>query len=76
MAKVCEICGKKTEVGNLVSHAHNKTKTKNYPNLQYKKLMYKGELKKVRICTKCLKRIDKDGTYKGYSYLTPTLGQS
>jgi large subunit ribosomal protein L28 len=36
MAKVCQLTGKKTQVGNNVSHAHNKTKRKFYPNLRKK----------------------------------------
>lgn len=75
MAKVCEICGKKPQVGNLVSHSNRKTKTRNLPNLQHIRLQYGNEVKKVSICTKCLKRIAKDGIYKGYSFLTPAFGQ-
>jgi len=37
MAKICEITGKKPQVGNKVSHANNKTKRWFYPNLQVKK---------------------------------------
>jgi large subunit ribosomal protein L28 len=37
MAKFCDITGRKTQVGNNVSHANNKTKRKFYPNLQTKK---------------------------------------
>jgi large subunit ribosomal protein L28 len=34
MSRVCEVCGKKPSIGNLVSHANNKTKVVWYPNLQ------------------------------------------
>jgi ribosomal protein L28 len=34
MSRVCEVCGKKPSVGNLVSHANNKTAAVWYPNLQ------------------------------------------
>jgi large subunit ribosomal protein L28 len=37
MARVCQITGKRTQVGNNVSHANNKTLRKFYPNLQTKK---------------------------------------
>ncbi len=34
MSKVCEVTGKRPMVGNNVSHANNKTKTRSLPNLQ------------------------------------------
>jgi large subunit ribosomal protein L28 len=34
MAKVCELTGKRPQVGHLVSHANNKTKRRFLPNLQ------------------------------------------
>jgi large subunit ribosomal protein L28 len=34
MARVCELTGKGTQVGNNVSHANNKTKRRWLPNLQ------------------------------------------
>ena len=37
MAKVCDVSGKKTQVGNNVSYAKNRTKRKFYPNLQKQK---------------------------------------
>lgn len=40
MARVCEILGKRTRVGNNVSHSNIKTKRKFYPNLQIKKIYY------------------------------------
>jgi large subunit ribosomal protein L28 len=43
MARVCQITGKKTQVGNNVSHANNKTKRKFYPNLQKKRFYIPSE---------------------------------
>lgn len=34
MSKVCQVTGKRPMVGNNVSHANNKTKTRSLPNLQ------------------------------------------
>ena len=34
MSKVCQVTGKRPMVGNNVSHANNKTKTRSVPNLQ------------------------------------------
>ncbi|OJT16867.1 50S ribosomal protein L28 [Archangium sp. Cb G35] len=35
MSKVCQVTGKRPLVGNTVSHANNKAKTRSLPNLQY-----------------------------------------
>ena len=55
MSKVCEICGKKPHVGYNVSHAHNKTKKRWYPNLQRVRTMENGQTKRIRVCTRCIK---------------------
>jgi len=55
MSKICEICGKKALVGNNVSHAHNLTKRRFNPNLQKVRAMHKGQVKKIVVCTSCIK---------------------
>jgi large subunit ribosomal protein L28 len=56
MAKVCEICGKGVMAGNNVSHAHNKTKRRFYPNLQTVKCVdEKGTVKRRKVCTRCIR---------------------
>jgi large subunit ribosomal protein L28 len=55
MSKVCEICGKKPMVGNNVSHAHNLTKRRFNPNLQRVRNVSKGRVKKMMVCTSCIK---------------------
>lgn len=55
MSKVCDICGKRAQTGNHRSHALNATKRKFYPNLSSMKAEIDGEVKKIKICTKCLK---------------------
>ena len=55
MAKLCEICGKKPLVGNNISHAHNVTKRRFNPNLQSVRTMYNGRIKRMRVCTNCIK---------------------
>nr|MBP8625141.1 50S ribosomal protein L28 [Syntrophorhabdales bacterium] len=37
-------------------HAHNKTKREWLPNLQHIRIIKDGAVKKVRICTKCIKK--------------------
>ncbi len=55
MARKCEICGKKAQVGNNVSHAHNRTKRKFNPNLQSVHAVINGEKKRIKVCTSCIK---------------------
>lgn len=55
MSKVCEICGKKPVFGNSISHAHNITKRRWNPNLQSVRANVDGTVKRVKVCTSCLK---------------------
>ena len=63
MARVCDITGKKVQVGNNVSHANNKTKRKFYPNLQKKRFYLPEEDKWVtlKVSTSALRTINKNG---------------
>jgi large subunit ribosomal protein L28 len=38
MSRICTITGKRPLVGNRVSHSNAKTKMRQLPNLQYKRL--------------------------------------
>ena len=55
MSRMCEICGKKPMVGNNVSHAHNVTKRRFNPNLQRVRTISNGSVKKMVVCTNCIK---------------------
>jgi large subunit ribosomal protein L28 len=55
MARRCEICGKGPLVGNNVSHANNKTKTRSLPNLRSVRAVVGGSVTRLRVCTRCLK---------------------
>ena len=55
MSRVCEICGKGPQVGYNVSHAHNKTKKRWYPNLQRVRTIQDGQTRRMRVCTSCIK---------------------
>jgi len=63
MARVCEVCDKRPQVGNNVSHAHNKTKRRFLPNLQTVRAMIEGSVRRMRVCTRCIRsgRIEKAG---------------
>jgi large subunit ribosomal protein L28 len=55
MARVCEICGKRPMTGHRISHAHNVTKRRFYPNLQRVRAVINGQTKRIRVCTSCLR---------------------
>jgi len=63
MARVCEISGKRPQVGNKVSHANNKSKRRFYPNLQTKKFFIPEENKWItlKVSTKVIKTISSKG---------------
>ena len=55
--RVCEVFGKRTSHGNLVSHSHKATKRIWKPNLQVMTLTVNGQEIKVRVCTKAMKTL-------------------
>ena len=63
MARVCKVTGKGPMVGNNVSHAHNKTKRRFLPNLQYRKFWVESENRwvRLRVSNAALRTIDKNG---------------
>ena len=63
MSRVCQITGKRPQVGNNVSHANNKTKRKFYPNLQKKRFYIPDEDKWVtlKVSTSAIRTINKNG---------------
>lgn len=63
MAKVCQITGKRPQVGNNVSKSNNKTKRKFYPNLQKKRFYLPEEDRwvTIKVSTSVLRTINKRG---------------
>lgn len=59
MSRVCEICGKGKMSGNKVSHSNRKSNRQYEPNLQSTVLTVDGNEKKVKACTKCIKKLNK-----------------
>ena len=55
MANFCEVCGKGTMSGMNVSHSHLKTKKTWKPNIQRVRAIVDGEIKRVNVCTRCLR---------------------
>ncbi|NLR95009.1 MULTISPECIES: 50S ribosomal protein L28 [Flammeovirga] len=63
MSKICDITGKRTRVGNNVSHANNKTKRKFFPNLHKKRFYIPEEDRWVtlKVSSSALRTINKNG---------------
>jgi len=55
MARVCDICGKGPITGHNISHANNKTPRRWYPNLQRVRVVVNGVVRRIRVCTQCIK---------------------
>lgn len=56
MGKQCEVCGKKAQVGHLVSHSNIKTKRRFNPNLQSVRHQFPdGEVRTINVCTRCIR---------------------
>lgn len=67
MSRICEICGKKTQVGNQIERRGlakwkggvgrkitGKTKRKFKPNIQRVKAKIGGTTKTIKVCTRCI----------------------
>lgn len=52
---VCSVCGKQRVSGNNISHANNKSKRVFRPNLQRIKVQTESGVRRVHICTRCLR---------------------
>jgi len=63
MARICQVTGKKPQVGNHVSHANNRTKRRFLPNLQYRRFWVESQKRWVslRVSNAGLRLIDKKG---------------
>jgi len=65
MSRICKVSGKRPLVGNNVSHAHNKTKRRQFPNLQSKRIFVEelGKTVRVRLSARALKSVSRVGLY-------------
>jgi len=63
MSRICKITGKRPRVANNVSKANNKTKRRQFPNLQSKKVFIPelGKNIRLKLSVKAIKTIDKYG---------------
>lgn len=74
MSKVCQLTGKKPLTGNNVSHANNRSKMRQLPNLKTKKIWIEEENRfvKMKVSAKGLRTLKK----KGYSKMMAELTKS
>lgn len=63
MAKRCQLSGKRPMAGNSVSHAHNKNRRRQLPNLQSKRIYVPelGRWVRLRVSTRALRTVTKKG---------------
>jgi large subunit ribosomal protein L28 len=64
MARTCDLTGKRRLVGNKVSHAKNRTRTKQQVNLQTKRVFdpETGRTIRLRLSTSAIRTLDKVGS--------------
>jgi large subunit ribosomal protein L28 len=58
MAK-CEKCGKSPQFGHNVSHSKKATKRQFRPNIQRVRVQVDGKLRRMYLCTRCLRTMNK-----------------
>ena len=63
MSRICQITGKRPLVGNKVSHSNNRTRMRQLPNLQYKRLWVAelNQFVRVRVSTRAMRSIARMG---------------
>ena len=63
MSRKCKLTGKGPKVGYNVSHAHNKSKMRQLPNLQRKRIYVPelGRFVRVRLSARALRTVTKKG---------------
>jgi large subunit ribosomal protein L28 len=60
MAK-CEVCGKGPQFGHNVSHSMRHTARRFNPNVQRMRVSVDGEQRRLHVCAKCMKTMQKPG---------------
>lgn len=51
----CEICAKRHQVGNKVSHSNIKTKKRQSANVQKLRAVVNGRVQRLYACTRCIR---------------------
>lgn len=58
MAK-CQICGKAPQFGHNVSHSMRHTNRQFKANIQRIKILQHGKMRKMKVCTRCLRTLNR-----------------
>jgi len=69
MAMKCMNCGKGVMFGHNVSHAKNRTARKFKPNLHAVRIKVGSHMKRMKLCTECLRLVKKTS---GQTHKKPT----
>ena len=74
MSKVCQLTGKRPLTGNNVSHANNRSKMRQFPNLRTKRIWIEEESRfvKLKLSTSALRTLKK----KGYAKMVSDLNKA
>jgi large subunit ribosomal protein L28 len=51
----CEICSKGPKVAHQISHAHNVSKRRQFPNTHRVHALISGAPRYIHVCTRCLR---------------------
>jgi large subunit ribosomal protein L28 len=51
----CDVCDKGVLSGRNVSHSKRRTNKKSFPNLHQVRVLVGGGVRRLRLCTKCLR---------------------
>ena len=55
MSGKCDMCGKTTVFGHNVSFSKRRTNRMYKPNVHRKTMLVNGQLKKIDVCTRCMR---------------------
>jgi len=66
VARSCEVCGKGPRFGNQVSHSNIKTRKKWSANAQTVRVKTAEGVKRLRVCTSCLRSGKVEKAPRGY----------
>ena len=55
MSVACEICGKKSIKAAKITFSHKQNTHRQLPNIQTVKAVVDGQVKKIKVCTSCLR---------------------
>ena len=59
MGARCDVCHRRPQYGNKVSHSNRHTKRRFKVNVQHRRLMLHGKMQNVYVCTRCLRTMMK-----------------